>query len=135
MPRNAVTDEREDMIFGDDFCVDEINRSSASPSRGWVPNLRTATLFGAGLRCRTPVSGAAACMKRSVGSIARCSMPPTTTSLRWRRRGGAAYVPLTFGAFRRHAGQKSTLRLPSAYQIERRRVRARELDADRTGPR
>ena len=130
--RNAVTDER-DMIFGDEFYVDEINRI-LSFSRGWVPNLRTATLFGGW----TPLQDA--CFWRrslyeAIGGIDRSLQYAADYDLflRMAQAGRAAYVPLTFSAFRRHAGQKS-ISGSQAYQIERRRVRARELDADRTGP-
>jgi hypothetical protein len=47
--------------------------------------------------------------------------------------GRTGYVPLTFSAFRRHAGQKS-ISGSVAYEYERRRVRAREIDAYRSAP-
>jgi hypothetical protein len=42
--------------------------------------------------------------------------------------GRTGYVPVAFSAFRRHAGQKSVSG-SAAYENERKRVRAREIDA------
>ena len=42
--RKLLTEDL-DMIFGDDFYIDEDNRV-LSYSRGWVPDLRMATLYG-----------------------------------------------------------------------------------------
>jgi glycosyltransferase involved in cell wall biosynthesis len=130
--RKAFADDR-DMIFGDDFYVDENNRI-LSFSRGWVPNLRAATLFGGW----TPLQDA--CFWRrslyeTIGGIDRTLHYAADYDLflRMAQEGRAAYVPLAFSAFRRHAGQKS-ISGSLAYQTERRRVRTRELDADQTVP-
>ena len=47
--------------------------------------------------------------------------------------GRTGYAPVTFSAFRRHEGQKS-ISGAAAYADERRRVRAREIDATRAAP-
>lgn len=130
--RKAFTDDR-DMIFGDDFYVDEANRI-LSFSRGWVPDLRSATLFGGW----TPLQDA--CFWRrslyeAVGGINRSLRYAADYDLflRMAQTGRTAYVPLTFSAFRRHSGQKSVSGM-KPYQIERQRARARALDADGTSP-
>ncbi len=53
--------------------------------------------------------------------------------LRMALAGRTGYVPVTFSAFRRHAGQKS-ISGSAAYEDERRRVRAREIGAHRAAP-
>ena len=130
--RKAVADDR-DMIFGDDFYVDEDNRILAF-SRGWVPDLRAATLFGGW----TPLQDA--CFWRrslyeAIGGIDRALRYAADYDLflRMALAGRTGYVPVTFSAFRRHAGQKS-ISGSAAYEDERRRVRAREIGAYRAAP-
>ena len=53
--------------------------------------------------------------------------------LRMALAGRTGYVPFTFSAFRRHAGQKS-ISGSAAYERERRRIQAREIGAYRTAP-
>lgn len=117
-----------DMIFGDDFYIDE-RSAIVSFSRGWVPDLRSATLYGGW----TPLQDA--CFWRrdiyqrvggidaSLGYAADYDL-----FLRMSQVGRTRYVPVTFSAFRRHAGQRS-LSGAEAYEVERQRVRRRELDA------
>jgi glycosyltransferase involved in cell wall biosynthesis len=121
-----------DMIFGDDFYIDEHNQV-LSYSRGWVPDLRMATLFGGW----SPLQDA--CFWRRgvydrIGGIDRTLKYAADYDLflRMSQAGRAGYVPVTFSAFRRHAGQKSISGL-SAYQVERRRVRAREIGVCKAG--
>jgi glycosyltransferase involved in cell wall biosynthesis len=117
-----------DMIFGDDFYIDENNRILAY-SRGWVPNLHAATLFGGW----SPLQDA--CFWRRSVYERVGGIDPTLQYaadydlfLRMAVAGRARYVPLTFSAFRRHLGQKSVAGA-SAYDIERYKVRSRELDS------
>jgi glycosyltransferase involved in cell wall biosynthesis len=117
-----------DMIFGDDFYIDEENRV-LSFSRGWAPNLRMATLYGGW----TPLQDA--CFWRrdlyqKVGGIDRSLQYAADYDLflRMATAGRGGYVPFTFSAFRRHVGQKSIAGLAD-YNDERWRVRAREIDA------
>ncbi len=117
-----------DMIFGDDFYIDEDNRV-LSYSHGWVPDLRVATLYGGW----TPLQDA--CFWRrelylKIGGIDRSLRYAADYDLflRMAIAGRTGYVPLAFSAFRRHAGQKS-ISGSAAYEDERRRVRAREVGA------
>ncbi len=122
-----------DMIFGDDFYIDE-NGKVLAYSRGWVPDLRLATLHGGW----TPLQDA--CFWRSelyrrIGGIDRTLQYAADYDLflRLSLAGHADYVPVTFSAFRRHSGQKS-ISGSAAYEQERRRVRAREVAARKIGP-
>ena len=122
-----------DMIFGDDFYIDEGNRV-LSYSRGWVPNLRMATLYGGW----TPLQDA--CFWRrglyqSIGGIDRSLRYAADYDLflRMALAGRTSYVPVAFSAFRRHAGQKS-ISGSAAYEDERKRVRAREIGTYRAAP-
>jgi glycosyltransferase involved in cell wall biosynthesis len=122
-----------DMVFGDDFYIDGDSRV-LSYSRGWVPDLRTATLYGGW----TPLQDA--CFWRhglyqNIGGIDRSLQFAADYDLflRMALAGRTGYVPLTFSAFRKHSGQKS-ISGSVAYQEERRRVRAREIEAYKSGP-
>ena len=115
-----------DLIFGDDFYIDEDNRV-ISFSRGWVPDLRTATLYGGW----TPLQDA--CFWRRGLYEAVGGIDPTLRYaadydlfLRMSLAGRARYVPYTFSAFRRHHGQKSVSG-SAAYDQERWKVRSRAL--------
>jgi glycosyltransferase involved in cell wall biosynthesis len=129
--RKLVTEDL-DMIFGDDFYIDENNRV-LSYSRGWVPDLRMATLYGGW----TPLQDA--CFWRrnlyqKIGGIDRSLRYAADYDLflRMAIAGRTRYVPFTFSAFRRHAGQKS-ISGSAAYEGERRRVRTREIGACKSG--
>jgi glycosyltransferase involved in cell wall biosynthesis len=120
-----------DMIFGDDFYIDEDNRV-LSYSNGWVPDLRMATLYGGW----TPLQDA--CFWRrdlylKIGGIDRSLRYAADYGLflRMALAGRTSYVPFAFSAFRRHAGQKS-ISCSAAYEEERGRVRAREVGAHRS---
>jgi glycosyltransferase involved in cell wall biosynthesis len=122
-----------DMIFGDDFYIDEDNKVLCY-SHGWVPDLRMATLYGGW----TPLQDA--CFWRrdlywKVGGIDRALHYAADYDLflRMALAGRTEYVPLAFSAFRRHAGQKS-ISGSGAYDVERKRVRAREIAAYRSAP-
>lgn len=130
--REALTND-VDMIFGDDFYIGEDNRILAY-SRGWVPDLRMAMLFGGW----TPLQDACfwrRSLYQRVGGIDRSMRYAADYDLflRMALAGRTGYVPVTFSAFRRHAGQKS-ISGSAAYESERRRVRAREVGAYRTTP-
>ncbi len=121
-----------DMIFGDDFYID-VNSRVLSYSRGWVPDLRIATLYGGW----TPLQDA--CFWRrglyeGIGGIDRSLQFAADYDLflRMALAGRTGYVPLTFSAFRQHSGQKS-ISGSVAYQEERRQVRAREIRAYKSG--
>jgi glycosyltransferase involved in cell wall biosynthesis len=100
-----------DMIFGDDFYIDEDNRV-LSYSHGWVPNLRIAMLYGGW----TPLQDA--CFWRrglyqKISGIDRSLQYAADYDLflRMALAGRTSYVPVAFSAFRRHSGQKSVSQL------------------------
>jgi glycosyltransferase involved in cell wall biosynthesis len=120
-----------DMIFGDDFYIDEDSKV-LSYSYGWVPDLRLATLYGGW----SPLQDA--CFWRRDLYLKAGGIDPSLRYaadydlfLRMALAGRAAYVPITFSAFRRHAGQKSVSG-SEAYLEERKRVRKREVSARRS---
>jgi glycosyltransferase involved in cell wall biosynthesis len=123
--RKLLTDDL-DLIFGDDFYIGEDSRV-ISHSRGWVPDLRMATLFGAW----SPLQDA--CFWRRelyerVGGIDRALQYAADYDLFLRMSlvGRSSYVPVTFSAFRRHKGQKS-ISGATVYDVERHAVRSRVL--------
>lgn len=122
-----------DMIFGDDFYIGEDNRI-LSYSRGWVPDLRMAMLYGGW----TPLQDACfwrRSLYRNIGGIDRslCYAADYDLFLRMALAGRTGYVPFTFSAFRRHSGQKSVSG-STAYEVERKRVRTREIGASGSAP-
>ena len=113
-----------DMIFGDDFHIDEASRV-LSYSRGHVSDLRSAMLFGGW----TPLQDA--CFWRrstydKAGGINRDLQYAADYDLflNMTQMGRCAYVPVTFSAFRRHVGQKSVSGA-AAYRHEREAARRR----------
>jgi glycosyltransferase involved in cell wall biosynthesis len=126
-----LLNEDIDMIFGDDFYIDE-NGRVLSHSYGWVPDLRSAMLYGGW----TPLQDACFWRRelyRKVGGIDGSLRYAADYDLflRMALSGRAEYVPFTFSAFRRHAGQKS-IAGSREYENERRSVRTREIDACRS---
>lgn len=125
--RTQMTDNR-DLIFGDDFYIDEQSRVLAF-SRGWVPNLKLAMLYGGW----TPLQDACfwrRSLYQRIGGLDRQLRHAADYDLflRMALAGRANYVPITFSAFRRHAGQKSIAQ-SNEYAAERRSVRQRALRA------
>lgn len=124
--RDALTQTGSDMIFGDDFYVDE-DGTVLSFSRGYVRDLRTAMLYGGW----TPLQDA--CFWRRPLYERAGGLDPGIKHaadydlfLRFALAGSATYVPKAFSAFRRHQGQKS-ISGAAEYQRERVALRAREL--------
>lgn len=117
-----------DLIFGDDFYIAEDNRV-LTYSRGWVPDLRMAMLYGSW----TPLQDACFWRRELYGRIGGIDRTLQYAAdydlfLRMALAGRAKYIPKAFSAFRRHGGQKS-ISGAMAYHQERFSVRARELDA------
>jgi hypothetical protein len=124
----ALEESGADLIFGDDFYIDD-NGAVLKLSRGYVPNLRDAMLYGAW----TPLQDA--CFWRRelydrVGGIDSTLRFAADYDLflRMALKGKCVYVPHVFSAFRRHPGQKS-ISGSQQYKKERQRVRKREIDA------
>jgi glycosyltransferase involved in cell wall biosynthesis len=120
-----------DMIFGDDLYIDESSKVLAF-SRGWVPDLRMATLYGGW----TPLQDACFWRReiyKQIGGIdsTLCYAADFDLFLRIALAGRTRHVSYAFSAFRRHAGQKS-IAGAAAYERERQRVRAREISACKT---
>lgn len=125
--RQALTDTRAEMVFGDDFYVDEEGQVIFF-SRGYVKDLRDAMLYGGW----TPLQDA--CFWRRelyerVGGVnpAFRYAADFDLFLRMALHGACQYVPLTFGAFRRHTGQKS-ISGSQVYRREREDLRHGVLD-------
>jgi len=127
--RTALQDTGADLIFGDDFYIDEDDKV-ISFSRGYINDLRSSMLYGGW----TPLQDA--CFWRRPLYQQAGGIDPTLKYaadydlfLRMALRAKIAYVPIAFSAFRRHHGQKS-ISGAAAYHAERKRVRARELAAE-----
>ena len=124
--RELLEERRAELIFGDDFYIDE-DGHVLNFSRGYVRDLRRALLYGAW----TPLQDA--CFWRRElyervggldGSIRYAA--DYDLFLRMSQAGRCIYVPEAFSAFRRHPGQKSIAFSPQ-YKAEREAVRRREL--------
>lgn len=114
----ALTDTDADMIFGDDFYVDEEGQVIFF-SRGYVKDLRNAMLYGGW----TPLQDACfwkRALYEQVGGINPLLKQAVDYDLflRMAMQGRTRYVPLTFSVFRRHGGQKS-ISASDAYKQER----------------
>jgi len=124
--RKAIPETGADMIWGDDFYIDEEGRIIFL-SRGYVQNLSSAMLYGGW----TPLQDACFWTRdlyKRVGGI-----DPTLRHaadydlfLRMALRGTCRYVPITFSSFRQHPGQKSIVN-SEAYRMEKAEVRRREI--------
>jgi glycosyltransferase involved in cell wall biosynthesis len=131
--REQIARSGADMIFGDDFYIDE-DGCVIKYSRGYVSDLRSAMLYGGW----TPLQDA--CFWRRdlyqwVGgmNVGLRYAADYDLFLRMVLRGRAQYVPLAFSAFRRHAGQKSVVGTQE-YERERAMVRQRELEREPGSP-
>jgi glycosyltransferase involved in cell wall biosynthesis len=124
--REALAATGADMIFGDDFYVDEFGKV-ISFSRGYVRDLRTAMLYGGW----TPLQDA--CFwRRSIYERVGGIDPSLRYAadydlfLRFAMTGRTRYVSKAFSAFRRHPGQKS-IADSEGYRRERALSRAAQL--------
>lgn len=122
-----------DLIFGDDFYIDE-NSRVLQFSRGRVEDIAAAMLYGGW----TPLQDACfwtRSLYERVGGVdleLRCAAD-YDLFLRMTRAGRTRHVPLAFSAFRRHTGQKS-IADQEPYARERERVRRREMRAAGDAP-
>lgn len=124
--RELLEESNADLIYGDDFYIDEEGAVLAF-ARGYVPDLRRALLYGAW----TPLQDA--CFWRRdlyqrVGGLDGDVRYAADYDLflRMAQAGNCLYVPEAFSAFRRHPGQKSIAFSPQ-YNAERESIRRREL--------
>lgn len=122
--RSLFTETDADMIFGDDFYIDESSRVLGY-SRGVCSDLRAAMIYGDW----TPLQDA--CFWRSdlyklVGGLDVSLRNAADYDLfaRFSVSGVTRYVPIAFSAFRRHDGQCSIAN-GDAYRAEKERVRRR----------
>jgi glycosyltransferase involved in cell wall biosynthesis len=125
--RKAIAETGADMIFGDDFYIDEEGRVIFL-SRGHVNDLCASMLYGGW----TPLQDACFWTRSlycRVGGIdpGLRHAADYDLFLRMALQGTCRYVPVTFSSFRRHPGQKSIAGSP-AYHAERSAVRRRELE-------
>jgi glycosyltransferase involved in cell wall biosynthesis len=120
-------DAEVDLIFGDDFYIDEAGKI-ISYSRGYVGgDLAAAMLYGGW----TPLQDACFWTRELYERIGGIDPQLGYAAdydlfLRMALHGKAAYAPFAFSAFRRHPGQKS-ISGAAEYEQERRAVRQREL--------
>ena len=124
--RALMARDDAELIFGDDFYINEAGNVLGF-SKGWVRNLRDATLYGGW----TPLQEACFWRRdlyRRVGGINRSLRFAADYDLFLRMAGAgrATYVPVTFSAFRVHQGQKS-IAGTREYERERREQREKEL--------
>jgi glycosyltransferase involved in cell wall biosynthesis len=115
-----------DLIFGDDFYIDEQDRVIFF-SRGYVRDLRAAMLYGGWAPLQDACFWRRSLYERAGGiDIGLPHAADYDLFLRMSGLGRTEYVPFAFSAFRRHQGQKS-ISGSSAYEQERRMARTREL--------
>jgi len=122
-----------DLIFGDDFYIDETGRVLRF-SRGHVGDIAAAMLHGGWTPLQDACFWTRALYDR-VGGIDRelHFAADYDLFLRMVQVGRTRHVPLAFSAFRRHAGQKS-IADQAPYAQEREQVRAREFRAAGDAP-
>jgi glycosyltransferase involved in cell wall biosynthesis len=121
--RARLASSDADMIFGDDFYIDEAD-SVISCSYGRMKSLRNMMLYGAW----TPLQDACFWKRELYGSVGGLDVGLKYAAdydlfLRMSMAGRSEYVPLAFSAFRKHQGQKS-IQGRKEYKSERYRCKA-----------
>jgi len=117
---------KTDLIFGDDFYIDE-NGHILQFSCGNVASLRNCMLHGNWTPLQDACFWTRAIYERIGGIDANIKAAADfDLFLRMSLAGTSQYVPVTFGAFRRHEGQISSSKW-STYRAERAAVQGREL--------
>ncbi len=126
LARAELRDEGIGLIFGDDFYIDTEGHVLGF-SKGWVPNLRHAVLYGGWTPLQEACFWRRDVYQRIGGIDAQLRYAADyDLFLRMSGAGRSAYVPFAFGAFRQHPEQKSIAGM-KPYQIERQRRRDEEL--------
>jgi glycosyltransferase involved in cell wall biosynthesis len=124
--RAALTDSGAELIFGDDFYIDEQDKVIFF-SRGQIDNLPSAMLYGGWTPLQDACFWRRELYQRVGGIDAQLKYAADyDLFLRMALHGKSCYVPKAFSAFRRHSGQKS-ISGARAYRDERAQVRRREL--------
>jgi glycosyltransferase involved in cell wall biosynthesis len=125
--RKALEETGADFIFGDDLYINEEGQVIQF-SRGHVHDLRRALLYGGWTPLQDACFWQRSLYERVGGIDANLKYAADyDLFLRMSLHGTTGYVPMTFSAFRQHAGQKSIVdSVP--YQAERVSVQHRELD-------
>jgi glycosyltransferase involved in cell wall biosynthesis len=114
-----------DLIFGDDFYIDEQSRVIRF-SRGFVNDLPAAMLHGGWTPLQDACFWTRDIYMRVGGIDPKLRLAADyDIFLRMARAGRARHVPFAFSAFRRHPGQKSSD--ATGYAKEREHVRHREM--------
>jgi GT2 family glycosyltransferase len=120
--RQALSDTDAEMVFGDDFYIDEESRVIFF-SRGHVKDFRDAMLYGGWTPLQDACFWRRELYERVGGMNSRLRYAADfDLFLRMALHGKCQYVPLTFSAFRRHAGQKS-ISGSHVYRKEREEIR------------
>lgn len=124
--RAELASSDADFIFGDDVYIDE-GSCVLQKSNGQVSNLAKIMLYGGW----TPLQDACywrTSLYEKVGGISPTLRYAADYDLflRMSLSGESQYVPLTFSAFRRHAGQTS-VHHAKGYKVEREECRQREM--------
>ncbi|MGC2457091.1 MAG: glycosyltransferase family 2 protein [Gallionellaceae bacterium] len=115
-----------DMIFGDDFYIDEQDKVIFRSS-GRMHSLKNMMLFGGWTPLQDACFWTRAIYERIGGIDARLKYAADYDFfLRMSLAGRCEYVPMVFSAFRRHEGQKS-IQGQQAYKDERQRCRKSAL--------
>lgn len=124
--KKIFSEENVDLIFGDDFYIDEENKIIRH-SRGYSRKLRSSMLYGSW----TPLQDACFWKRRvyeAVGGINSSLKYAADYDLflKMSLNGNYQYIPKTFSAFRKHGGQKS-IAAKRLYSMEREMCRYREI--------
>lgn len=124
--RQEITLAKSDLIFGDDFYIDEQDRV-IQLSRGSVGSIADAMLYGNW----TPLQDACFWTRGIYERIGGINPHIRAAAdydmfLRMSLAGKSRYVPVTFSAFRQHEGQLSSVKW-AAYTQEREKARTQEL--------
>lgn len=125
--RRRLSSSNADMIFGDDFYIDETGKV-ISHSYGKMHSLKNMMLYGGW----TPLQDACFWKRELYDAAGGLDVRLKHAAdydlfLRMSMDGRCEYVPLVFSAFRKHEGQKS-IQGRMEYKRERQRCRAAALD-------
>lgn len=125
--RRRLSPSNADMIFGDDFYIDEADKV-ISHSYGKAHSLKNMMLYGGW----TPLQDACFWKRNLYDAVGGLDVRLKHAAdydlfLRMSMAGCCEYAPVVFSAFRKHEGQKS-IRGCMEYKCERYRCRAVALD-------